>query len=275
MNKVAANIVKGMVGRLQGQGRRVQKGELSWLQKKIIKHQEDQLVKWYQFKNFRIGYRRPYELLHTYQDIFENEIYRFRTQASLPLIIDCGANIGLSVLYFKQQYPNARVIVFEPDDNNFSLLTQNCTANNLSGIELHKEAVWIHNGTISFDAKQSEGSHIAEDGQGGHTVACTRLLDLLNAHESIQFLKMDIEGAEYSVVKDAAPALHKVENFFLEYHGKAEETYKLAELFEILRSAGFAVYLKTAADNLVQPFVQKSTGAIYDVQLNLFCYRNP
>ena len=84
---------------------------------------------------------------------------------------------------------------------------------------------------------------------------------------------MDIEGAEYEVVKDCAPYLHKIENFFLEYHGKANETYKLNELLKIVEAAGFKVYIKMAADNLDQPFYQKDTGTIYDVQLNIFCYK--
>ena len=91
--------------------------------------------------------------------------------------------------------------------------------------------------------------------------------------DAVDFLKMDIEGAEFEVVKDCAPHLHKIENFFLEYHGKASETHKLNELLEIVENAGFKVYIKMAADNLKHPFAQKETGTIYDVQLNIFCYK--
>lgn len=250
-----------------------QGGELSWLQKKIIKHQDDQQEKVYNFKNFSVRYKRPYEFLHTYHDLFENEIYRFKTDSAQPLIVDCGANIGLSMLYFKQLYPQAHLLVFEPDENNFDLLSQNCIANGLKDVELYKEAVWIEDGFISFAAKQSEASHISESG-GGLRVKSRRLTHVLQAHPKIHFLKMDIEGAEYKVLQDAAAELHKVDNFFLEYHGKAEETGKLAHIFTILKDAGFFIYIKNAADNLPYPFAQKSTGTLYDVQLNLFCYRN-
>jgi FkbM family methyltransferase len=272
MNKVAANIVKGLVGRMHRNGGQ-QVGELSWLQKKIIKHQDDQVEKVHNFKNFSVRYKRPYEFLHTYNDLFEKELYRFKTDSAQPLIIDCGANIGLSVLYFKQLYPKAHILVFEPDENNFDLLSKNCIANGLKDVELYKEAVWIEDGFISFAAKQSEASHILESDEGLQ-VKSRRLTHLLQAHLKIHFLKMDIEGAEYKVVQDAASALHKVDNFFLEYHGKAEETGKLADIVTILKEAGFSVYIKSAADNLLFPFAQKSTGTLYDVQLNLFCYRN-
>jgi hypothetical protein len=41
----------------------------------------------------------------------------------------------------------------------------------------------------------------------------------------------------------------------------------------IVSNAGFKTYIKMAADNLDMPFYQKQTGTIYDVQLNIFCYR--
>jgi hypothetical protein len=41
----------------------------------------------------------------------------------------------------------------------------------------------------------------------------------------------------------------------------------------ILDQAGFAVYVQNAADNLQRPFLTKTTNTIYDVQLNLFCYK--
>ena len=274
MNKVAANIVKGLVGRLRNGAAMKKSGELGWLQKKLLKNQDDQAVKLYAFKNFKVSYKRPYELLHTYEELFEKQLYLFQSQSAFPLIVDCGANIGLSTLYFKTAYPQARVIVFEPDASNFQLLSQNCMQNGLQQVELHQAAVWIENGFISFDAKETEGSRIAENSENGHHVKSIRLADLLESETKIDFLKIDIEGAEYEVLKDAAPQLYKVENFFLEYHGKANETYKLNEIFAILKEAGFAVYIKMAADNLHHPFVQKATGTIYDVQLNLFCYRH-
>lgn len=274
MNKVAANIVKGLVGRLRKANVEQKSTGLSWLQKKWLKHQDDQTVKEHQFRNFKVAYKRPYELLHTYEELFQKELYRFNTISATPLILDCGANIGISTLYFKWAYPQARVVVFEPDTANFQLLSKNCTQNGLQQVELHQAAIWTNNGFISFDAKESEGSRIAESNESAHRVKCFRLADLLAAESNIDFLKMDIEGAEYEVLKDAATQLHKVQNFFLEYHGKASETYKLDEIFAILKEAGFAVYIKMAADNLNHPFVQKATGTIYDVQLNLFCYRN-
>ena len=63
--------------------------------------------------------------LHSLEEIFEEEVYRFQTENKTPLIIDCGANIGLSVLYFRRLFPNAKIIAFEPDEGIFKILQKN------------------------------------------------------------------------------------------------------------------------------------------------------
>ena len=40
-------------------------------------------------------------------------------------ILDCGANIGITALYFAWRYPNARIFCIEPDNHNFELLKRN------------------------------------------------------------------------------------------------------------------------------------------------------
>lgn len=271
MIKTATNIIKGAFRKRkhrQSSFKRIQ-----WVQEKILKHQEDQKVKKVDFGAFSVTYKRPYELLHTYRDLFEDELYRFRSDKAEPLVIDCGSNIGLSVLYYKQLYPKARIIAFEPDKSNFQLLQANVKNNNLANIELNEAAVWINDGQITFQASESEASHIAESNASGISVPSVRLRTLLEKATEVDFLKIDIEGAEWAVIKDCADQLHKVSNLFLEYHGKVEETAKLTEMLQLVHGSGFKVYIRNAADNLYHPFVDKSTGTIYDVQLNLFCYK--
>src|SRR5215471_7593686 len=60
-----------------------------------------------------------------YREIFDLEIYRFNAKTKRPYIIDCGANIGLSVLYFKQLYPESQIVAFEPDEAVFAVLSRN------------------------------------------------------------------------------------------------------------------------------------------------------
>src|SRR5215208_6816617 len=58
----------------------------------------------------------------SYNEIFEREIYRFHPDDTKRTILDCGANIGLSVLFFAINYPNHKIIAFEPDEAIFKVL---------------------------------------------------------------------------------------------------------------------------------------------------------
>ena len=251
------------------------KYKLSWMQEKILKHQEDNKEKTLEIAGLKIHYIRPYEVLHTWRDIFENEIYKFSASSDQPLIIDCGSNIGISILYYKTLYPSATVIAFEPDKKNFQLLSKNKVANKLTNVILNEAAVWTESGQIGFKAHAAEGSSISSNGKNENviSVSSVRLADLLIQHEKIDFLKMDIEGAEYKVIADSGTLLSRIENLFVEYHGKVEETGKLSEILKTLKDCGFHVYLNNAAHHLNSPFYEKRTGGRHDVQLNIYCYR--
>jgi FkbM family methyltransferase len=270
MIKTATNIVKAVFKPRKRAIHNFQR--IKWVQEKILKHQDDTTIKHIRLEGLSFFYKRPYELLHSYQEIFENEIYRFQSAKSQPLIIDCGSNIGLSVLYFKKLYPNSTIIAFEPDAENFHLLQQNLEKNAIRDVQLHRAAIWIKDGSISFESNHSEASHISEKGSA-NTVPSLSLNNFLQKNDIVDFLKIDIEGAEWQVIKDCTQNLRKVKNLFLEYHGKVEETFKLNDLLHILQNAGFNIYIKNAADNIRHPFVDRRTNTIYDVQLNLFCYQ--
>jgi FkbM family methyltransferase len=278
MNEISGNtvtnIIKGISRRLTS-NQRENKYRLGWIQEKILKHQEDKQEKKMEIAGLKLNYIRPYEVLHTYKDIFENEIYKFSASSDRPLIIDCGSNIGISVLYYKKLYPGSTVIAYEPDKKNFQLLSKNISDNNLQQVRLHEAAVWVENGEISFASNAAEGSSItmANEERNVVIVPAVRLADILNKYEKIDFLKLDIEGAEDKVVADCGSLLSRIENLFLEYHGTIHETEKLTIILKTLRDCGFSIYLNNAANHLHTPFYEKKSAARHDVQLNLFCYK--
>ena len=250
--------------------------QISWIQAKYHKHLDDVTAKTIKIDDVTITYEHRHSLFHTYEEIFVREIYRFRPLTSHPLIIDCGANIGLSILYFKKIFPGARIIGFEPDPHNFELLQKNLLQNPElnTHINLVRKALWINNNGVSFEAEGTEGSKINEQESSGRTRVETQdLKELLAGFDSIDFLKVDIEGAENKVIPDAAAQLYKVKNLFLEYHGKTQELEQLNRLLRIIGDLGFSVYMTTAADAMAQPFVQKNTSNNFDVQLNIYCFR--
>lgn len=270
-----SNIAKGVIGKLNRQSSQNRFPSISWWNEKILKHQEDQNLKTIHFGKLIISYKRPYEVLHTYRELFEDEIYSFTSNSAKPFIIDCGANIGLSVLYFKTIYPEAELIAFEPDKDNYELLQKNISLNNLPNVKAQQAAVWNKTEILHFSSNGSQASHIVNDGKSFQKtidVQAIRLADILKERE-VDLLKIDVEGVEDVLIKDCVPYLSNVKCLFVEYHGKVNETQKLINLLNDLKSANFNVYIKMAADNLTHPFISKQTNGAFDVQLNIFCYR--
>lgn len=209
--------------------------------------------------------------LHGIVELFQEECYLFHAASDEPRIIDCGANTGLSVLYFKQRYPRARITAFEPDPDICGMLLANLKSFGHTDVEVRRQAVWTHNGDISFIASGGVGGRIGEDGsKRTATLPAARLRDLLD--EPVDFLKIDIEGAEGAVIKDCADALGKVQHIFIEYHSSEKLEQELDDILRILREAGFRYYLKEAWVNQPRPYTNKREN-LFDLQLNIFGYR--
>jgi len=216
-------------------------------------------------------FRGGLEYLHGLKEIFVEGIY----DQHLPeqaYILDCGAHLGLSVIYLKSICPSARIICFEPDETNFQNLQNNILSHNLKDIDAKKEAVWTENKELNFIQQGTMSSKLGENGDNTVKVKAVRLKDFID--RKIDFLKLDIEGAEYAVLKDISENLINVDKMFIEYHGVFHQNNELLEMLNIITAAGFHYYIKEAFPIYTQPFLsQKKDIDSYDIQLNLFCFR--
>lgn len=103
-------------------------------------------------------------------------------------------------------------------------------------------------------------------------VEAIRLKDFI-ADKHIDLLKMDIEGAEYLVVKDCEPILKQIENIFIEYHSMENEEQKLDELLLILKRNGFRYHLSQSFSRS-KPFIDKDlVNEKIDLAINIYGYK--
>ena len=172
-------------------------------------------------------------------------------------------------IYFKQQYPKARIISFEADPEIAAIAQNNLKAYGYNDVEILAKVVWINNDGVQF---QTEGGTSGRIVKTAKIFPSIRLKDELAKYSKIDFLKMDIEGAEFEVISDAAPELHRVEAIFIEYHSIKGEEQKLGELLNILKEAGFRYHLKEAYTTL-HPYLERKLQLGMDLQLNIFGYR--
>lgn len=206
-------------------------------------------------------------------EIFVEEIYKFEAKTRDVKIIDCGSNIGTSLVYFKKKYPESKIIAFEPDKKIFECAKINIEKNKLKDIELLNKAVWINCEGVSFKSDGADGGAISTCREDTSFVESIRLKNLLDNEKKINLLKIDIEGAETEVIKDCANSLNNVENIFIEYHSISTKEQTLSEILKILESQGFRYYLETIGKRQ-SPMVNLNRDQRMDMQINIYGYRN-
>jgi FkbM family methyltransferase len=192
-----------------------------------------------------------------------------------PRIIDCGANIGISVLNYKLRYPGARIVAFEPDRDIHEVLQRNLAKNGAAEVETVQAAVWTRAGYAPFVSNGTDGGRIATASRS-HNAVSVPTVDL-NAYltEPVDLLKLDIEGGEYLVVPHIAERLHLVKNLIVECHIKQESITPFAELLAELRRREFSVCFDTFGhwrDLVRQPKVRRLYSEQY---VGVYAYRTP
>jgi FkbM family methyltransferase len=210
----------------------------------------------------------------TYNEVFGSEIYEFKTENNKPIIIDCGSNMGISVLYFSKKYPNAEIVAFEPDESVLPFLEKNIYSQGIKNVELHKKAVWIEETELIFYTDNGLGGRIGMEykNQVPKVVKAIRLRNLLN--KPIDMLKMDIEGSEYTVLKDCENQLHHINHIFVEYHSFYDEEQHLDNILSILKRQGFRYHLRQSFSRN-KPFVDnKLVCEKFDMAINIFAYKD-
>lgn len=210
----------------------------------------------------------------TYRELFEKNIYEFKSSTPNPIILDCGANMGVSVLYFSKHYPNATIHAFEPDQTVLPFLEKNIIFQELTNVTLHKKAVWINDEELTFYSDSNMGGRIGIEYQNQTPikVQAVRLRNLID--KPIDMLKLDIEGAEYEVLKDCENVLYQVKKIFLEYHSFFDEEQHLEDILSIFKRQGFRYHLKESFSR-GKPFVNRGLVCEkYDMAINVYAYKD-
>lgn len=179
-----------------------------------------------------------------------------------PIIIDCGSNIGVSVMRYKNLYPRSRIIAFEPDASLCEVLRRNVKYNELTDVTVIQAAIWTKDGEISFTPAKngnSEAGQISILSNIKHndntmkikTEWLGKFLD-----QPIDFVKLDVEGAELEVLKSCRHLLLNVKQMAIEVHHQVDRVEFLSDILQILASAKFnvAIYQGVRFPNPEQPF---------------------
>jgi FkbM family methyltransferase len=167
------------------------------------------------------------------------------SQLSDCAVLDLGANIGLFSLLAARLNPKAQVYAYEPGPENIDLMQINLLVNpglkqrihilrkGVSGLE--RKAQW------SFDADNPGASGLFHHGSRSVEV---ELVSLGQALQGIgmrnAFVKMDIEGSEYDVIRDTPESVWKqVCGLAFELHDHPENMVSRGDFLARIEALGF------------------------------------
>ena len=136
-----------------------------------------------------------------------------------PLIVDCGANIGASVLWFLARYPKAHVVAVEPAPDNFALLRANCEQFN---VDLRFAGIAAEEGFAYLARRINDMGFYVTSELTDQTVQLTTIGSILETKSESEYapflLKIDIEGAESGLFKGDFSSLQRFPLILMEPH---------------------------------------------------------
>jgi FkbM family methyltransferase len=212
---------------------------------------EDGLLHFNLYGRYPILLRRGTSDLPCFEQIILRQDYAMNLSSPPATILDCGANIGLSALYFHHRYPEARILSVEPQRSNFDLLEWNTGA--VDRITCLHAAVHARDDRLSvvdpgadhwgYQTRPMEGE------EGAATVAAFSIPTLLRQQgwQRINLLKIDIEGAERHLFSGDTDWLGRVDELVIELHDR-EEPGCSNSLFRALEP--YAFRLEPAGENI-------------------------
>jgi len=166
--------------------------------------------------------------VYVYKNVFEEYIHNFTVKNEPKYIIDAGANIGMVTLFFANKYKNAKIISVEPENNNYELLVEN--TKNYSNITTIKSALWNDCREIYlYDCDSNWGFQVGIDKTDNNdvkqlikTISISKIMDDFNI-DSIDILKIDIEGSEKEVFESNNDFIKKTNCIIIELHERLKK----------------------------------------------------
>jgi len=162
-------------------------------------------VKQYNLANSTLHFRRGESDLRVFRQIFQDqEYFHFPEGLNPKVIIDAGANVGYSAVWFAEKFPKARILALEPFPTNVQLLKKNVKS--YPAIEVIPCALWFEDTTLSLHdpGKGAWGIETHPMTQVKGQVAQAFSIDSICIKyqiSQIDILKLDVEGAEYEIFK--------------------------------------------------------------------------
>jgi len=204
------------------------------------------------------------------------------------VVLDIGANIGYYTLIMARLVGDeGKVLAFEPDPDNFALLKKNVEANGYRNVTVVQKAVTDRNGEIKlYRSQENMGDHriyeTTED-RPSVSIEAIRMDDYLKNHDvKVDFIKMDIQGAEYSAIRGMTALFEQNRHLKIvtEFWPHALKSFGVEpeQYLNLLQQHGFKLYKIDELKKEVKPIsvAELSRAAVAEKDdVNLLCVKEP
>ncbi len=177
------------------------------------------------------------------------------------VILDIGANTGMYSIFLSGIIgESGKIYAFEPDTETFQILLDNLKINSCSNVTAFNLALSDKESTIEMISEATNDAHLktgdafryikevtdGEPNPGGKSMKAVRLdgMNEIRNSEKINFLKVDVEGAELLVFKGAAETLRRFKpTIIFELNGQLTSRfeYKPIEVLLLLHELGYSL----------------------------------
>lgn len=199
-----------------------------------------------------LGLKFPFEMRDTgsdyatFTEVLVKKDYKLPFKYDPKTILDAGGNIGLTALFFANEFPQASIVTVEPDQKNFELLKKN-TAPYKNIIPLNK-GVWHHQAFLNvIDLGKGANSFIVEEtpAPGIESIEAISIAEIMQQQgwQQIDLLKIDIEGTEKNIFENNAELwLPHTKVLFVESHDRMKKGCSAA-IFKAVSNYNFSCFI--------------------------------
>lgn len=183
-----------------------------------------------------------------YEEFFVERVYDVLPLENQRVVLDIGANVGLWTKYILSKQAG-KVFCFEPNLKAIDHLKKTLASD--SNTTVVDKAVYKERATLQFyidDANSLVSSLIPESGKApSYNVDAITLEDAINitGHQTIDLVKIDIEGAEFDIIDNLSQAVaDRIDSFLIEFHDFYFDNgmHRVDGLQKKLEDLGFTTY---------------------------------
>ncbi len=174
---------------------------------------------------------------------FQQHCYDFKTTHKNPVIVDCGAYVGLTALFYAQRFPQACIHSFEGDPVRARISKGNLRSLGVGNAHVHSKAVWIEDGTVHFQASGSTNG-----ARETIEVPAIRLKNWIGDNQ-VDLLRLNIKGAEFHVLQDCETLLPRIRMVIIELQFPNAGGYTFGSILNFFEANNFEISFKNYLEN--------------------------